>query len=205
MGFSMKSKKKWIVAFGAMLFLVTALFAPSLLAASSAKNAAKLLFVIRSHNAKLVYVSGKQYHLLIQQKDIKSILAFSDRPKRLSFRLTPQLFRQVIHLPGPDSFQVDPANAAISFPGSVVPDRAYTLQGVKISGQVVQFNLTLLGDEKCGATCVASGEVYLFIDTLTCSMVEQGITKYFTGSTGESAAAGAGTSIAVAILAAICG
>ena len=61
------------------------------------ENAAeKLLYVIEAKHSKFKFFSGKQYKLTMLFRDIKTILAFSDRPYRNSHELDPKTFHKLI-------------------------------------------------------------------------------------------------------------
>jgi hypothetical protein len=139
---------------------------------ANTKAPVKLLFVISLKNARLMYVRERKYQLKFLTTDNKEpILAFSDRPQRVAFRLNRKEFNRLVQR-GKDSFKKVPPNAAVVFSSGNPRAKAYEINKYEIDGTAVTLSLTALIERKkgqamrkpCGKECEGSGDVSLFID-----------------------------------------
>ena len=70
---------------------------------AKAKAPVKLLFVYVAKSATLKHIKGKEYQLSFPVTANNKVLAFSDRPNRVAFTLTPEQWAKIIRA-GPNSF-----------------------------------------------------------------------------------------------------
>lgn len=129
----------------------------------------KFTFVIESEHGQLVHLAaGNKYQLIIPSSDVKSILAISSRPYKVSTKISLEQFNKIIHT-GPDSFDKNPPNIAITFKGKL----SCAFEAIKISqkGSDTIYDLMLLDGQKAPGNM--SGPVYLLVDDM--------ISKYLNG------------------------
>lgn len=117
------------------------------------------LFVITSPTSELKQLDKYNYQLIIPTKEIKSILAFSDRPERIVKHLSPSEYVKIVDS-GQNSFIKNPPNVAVNIAdhGSVVFE---VLQAIRTDNQIT-YHLRLLDNQQSPNSM--SGSVSLFID-----------------------------------------
>jgi hypothetical protein len=158
----MKGLVKVCVSLCLVLFLAAS-FANS--AVEVAKKApVDLLFAVVARDGSLVHTDGKQYQLTIPVKSIESVLAFSDRPNRLTFRLGLADYQKIVYS-GSDSFRESPPNIALVWSNEEEPDSTYTLEEHRRVGENMVYTLNRLGSA-APSMHGRSGPVALFIDAL---------------------------------------
>jgi hypothetical protein len=139
------------------------------------------VFVIRLDGASLSQSSNGNYQLIVSAKQVKSILAFTDRPLHKVRSISLLDFLQSTHT-GANSFQADPPNVVISFDGSV--SASFTVIGLKFLDHSIQYTLKKLGGQIIPRTY--RGGFVLFVDSsdLTYNQ-QQGGLKVKSSSTDE--------------------
>lgn len=121
-----------------------------------------LLFVIKAKHAKLQRVKGNDFRLTIQKSSIiNGILAFSDRPNRVTFRMSLGEYLRLNHK-GADSFLMDPPNVSLSW-ADKSPAMPYTMSGGTTSKSYVHWHLRAL--DKGSEASVRSGQLTVLIDS----------------------------------------
>lgn len=75
---------------------------------------ADMLFSIQASSSQLMYHGGQRFELVIPLNQIHSILAFSDRPKRIAFKLVWNDFLKLIET-GDQNVNKVPPNLVVSF------------------------------------------------------------------------------------------
>ena len=114
--------------------------------APTAKNV-QLLFAIKAADAELKQIKGNQFQLTVQRSSIvDGILAFSDRPNRISFRMSLDNYLKLNHK-GPNSFAKNPPNVSLSWSDNT-PAMPYVMTGGSLIGNNVSWNLQALSDPK---------------------------------------------------------
>ena len=126
----------------------------------------ELLFAIEAKHGSLVHLKGDQYELAIPSKEIKSVLAFTDRPNRQAFRMKPEQYARLVHT-GPDNFDVDPPNLVLSWGDHKDPAHAYELVSHHKSKGYLVYSLKKLHEQKItnrGGPAHQKGAVAIFVD-----------------------------------------
>jgi hypothetical protein len=152
--------QRLMAALTGFVFLVLAAVPVS--ATVHAKPQEQLLYVIQVKDASIQPLGGKQFKLTIPLSGIHSVLAFSDRPFRHSFRLQPQQFANMVHQAGSDNFDKVKPNLAIAMGDASQPTTAFAVNGYQKTANTITYQLTQLGSEKSFAA--AGGQMALFID-----------------------------------------
>ncbi len=122
-------------------------------------SAASFLFVIQSAHSRLTKVNEKNYTLVLPLKDIKSVLAFSNRPERIVRQLTPAAYSKIIHS-GSQSFDKIPPNVALT--SDAYPPTAFEVSAVSKDNKNITYHLLLLDGQNSLKN--QSGAVRLFFD-----------------------------------------
>lgn len=133
--------------------------------AASKKNIA-FMFVVDAAQGKLTHMNGKQFQLSIPVKDIKSVLAFSDRPHRKNFRLSQMDYAKLVYS-GKNSFRDNPPNIALVWADRKTQPEVYVLAGYKQVKDRIIYSLIWQTPPSPIATIKNhQGRVALFIDPL---------------------------------------
>lgn len=135
-------------------------------ASSNNPETVDLLFTIESKHGSLVHLKGDQYELALPLKEIKSVLAFSDRPDRIAFKMNPAKFAKLIHS-GKNNFDMDPPNLVVSWGDHKYPAAAYQITGHRQMDGYLLYSLTKLNQKKIatrGGPVHQQGKVAVFID-----------------------------------------
>ncbi len=120
------------------------------------KKEIKLMYVIRVKQAELVHVKGSEYRLLFNPSRIMdNVLAFSDRPNRVTFKLT---YEQYLKLTGRgvNSFVKDPPNVVLAWTGSPMP-QTFTMTRQTSSSSLHESGLILIKKKWCSASSKGGG------------------------------------------------
>jgi hypothetical protein len=149
-----------LFSWGAMTLANTHTVAP----VTNEASAEKFLYMVEANHSEFKFISGKTYQLTIPLKDIKNIVAFSDRPNRSSYTLSPDVFHQWIHS-GSQSFDKIHPNLAISFCSSTLVGDAFTIAAYQLGTQKITYTLTRLNKNNTLPTHQI-GPVSLFIDDM---------------------------------------
>lgn len=126
---------------------------------TSQQTALKLLFVIKAPQGRLIPLDGKNYQLTIPAKDIKTVLAFSDRPTRVVKHLTPEDYVKMVNS-GENTFKQDPPNAAVTIGEN--PAAVFEILEAKKDGNTIAYNLQLLNNQE--NLQAEKGSVSLYVD-----------------------------------------
>jgi hypothetical protein len=126
-----------------------------------------MLFAIEIKSAKLVYVKKGEYRLSFRPTDVvDGVLAFSDRPNRVAFRVSyAKHVKQVTT--GRDSFIQDKPNLVLSWAGTKQPPVAFKVTEASHGNDLSLLTLQVLNTGKNAQTPIATGtfkDVQLFID-----------------------------------------
>lgn len=129
--------------------------------AKTEKEPTHYSFVIKSPQSKLLHVKGKTYQLVVPMSDVKSVLAFSDRPARIVKKLSVKEYVTMVNS-GSDSFKKDNPNVALTV--SSYPTEVFVLTGVvkSKSKNEVAYQLTLLDNQKNPSK--QAGQMVMFVD-----------------------------------------
>lgn len=84
------------------------------LADSQKGKPVSLLFTLQLNPVSFKHLQGDHYQLKIPVTSVKKILAFTDRPQRKSFLLTPQAYTKITGKPGKRSFKKYPPNITVT-------------------------------------------------------------------------------------------
>ena len=125
----------------------------------------KLLFTIETKHGVLRHLKDAKYELAVPLSDIKSVLAFSDRPNRLALRVAPQKFHDLVYS-GDNNFAVNPPNVVLAWGDQSQPAEAYTITGYRKGHGMMTYMLTKLGKNALVSSS-NKGSVSIFIDDET--------------------------------------
>ena len=134
---------------------------------SSKKSPIELLFTIEAKHGSLVHIKDDRYKLEIPRNDIKSVLAFSERPNRIAYKMDTAKYIKMVHT-GENNFDVNPPNLVLSWGDSKQGAEAYEVIGYHHSKRYLTYSLKHLSQEKIanrGEPIHQKGEVSIFIDT----------------------------------------
>jgi hypothetical protein len=125
---------------------------------------ADMLYSIQADASQLIHHGGQRFELVVSLKHIKSILAFSDRPKRMAFKLTVKDYLQLAHS-GEHSFSKIPPNVVISFGTSKREAVAFSVRKIEVVDGYMYFELqSLVGLKKLLPFKNYHGRVSVYID-----------------------------------------
>lgn len=110
------------------------------------KTPINMLFVIEAKHGALVHTAGKQYKLIIPVADIKSVLAFSEHPNRISFSMTPGEFHKMV-FNGTNDFGTNPPNIVLSWADQNHSAEAYTVLAHEKSHGFLTYTLNKLNGQ----------------------------------------------------------
>ena len=83
------------------------------LKAQSPRASVKLLFVVSAKKGTISRINNTGNHILtIAREDLLRTIAFTDRPQRLAYDISPAMLLSIWHS-GKDSFAIDPPNAVL--------------------------------------------------------------------------------------------
>ncbi len=135
-------------------------------ASAVSKKSMAFMFVIDAAQGKLSHIKGKQFQLSIPVKDIKSVLAFSDRPHRQNFRLSQTDYAKLVYS-GKNSFRDNPPNIALVWAAKKTRPEVYMLAGYRQVKNNIIYSLIWQAPSSPVATIKnKQGKVALFIDPL---------------------------------------
>lgn len=117
------------------------------------------LFVIKLEKALLLKKSDSSYQLLVGSNQVRSILAFSDRPQRKALFISPVDFVRLTHM-GKNSFLVDHPNIALTFGGSITA--SFVVNGFKILDHQIAYELQPLSRQELPSRF--DGKMVVFVD-----------------------------------------
>lgn len=113
----------------------------------SAKNVeAGLLFSVQAKHATLTQIKVSYFKLKVMIKGM-TVLAFSDRPKRLAFKMKFSDYHKMVHS-GKDSFDETEPNMVLSFGLSGRPALPFEIKSYVKEKDAVTYFLRLLTKEK---------------------------------------------------------
>ena len=148
-----------VLCFGVTQAAPAAKLQAALSAAKKNKRDGQLLFVATLTGSSLKYLKGREYQLRVKQKQMKSLLAFSDRPARISFEIKPARFFQLAHQVR-GVFHNDPPNLVLVFKGG--SNATFEIGHYKIEKGAAILNLKHIGKKKVPNTY--TGKMILFVD-----------------------------------------
>tara|TARA_R110002020_G_scaffold203959_4_gene407777 strand:- start:598 stop:1212 length:615 start_codon:yes stop_codon:yes gene_type:complete len=83
------------------------------LKAQPSRTKVKLLFVVSAKKGTISRINSTGNHILtIAKEDLLRTIAFTDRPQRLAYDMSPAMLLSIWHS-GKDSFAIDPPNAVL--------------------------------------------------------------------------------------------
>jgi hypothetical protein len=155
----MRSK---VIISSLLIFMI--LFGSTTSAAMPKQAKVSLLFVIEAAHGSLKHTSGKKYQLSIPVRDVKNILAFSDRPHRMAFKMTPQEYQKQTYT-GAESFAKKPPNLVLTWGHQLDEAAAYELLSYKQKNGRLVYELLYIGPKDNQVDVPQTGKLALFIDS----------------------------------------
>jgi hypothetical protein len=121
--------------------------------------------VISTQRAQLKAYSNKKMLLTIKTKNIQSVLAFSDRPNRIAYRMKPSIYAKQVHS-GTYSFTQDPPNLVLSiWNAGNIYDIPFKVTSYHIMGGKITYELNSLMPSEKITFSKLSGPAALYIDS----------------------------------------
>jgi hypothetical protein len=158
-----------VAAAGCLLFsavVATAASKPAGSPAASPRSAPSLLFAMKAKKATIQPIQGNKYQLTIPLKALEPVLAFSDRPYRLAFRMKAEEFLDLVHS-GDDSFDKNWPNIVLNWEAKGRSAAVYTMLAYKRNKDDLVYTLRLVSSQKeegIHEEGKYSGRLGLFID-----------------------------------------
>lgn len=149
--------------------LIFFLFSTALSIGAPAKKKIALLFVIEAAHGSLTHVKGKIYQLTIPTHDVRTVLAFSDRPNRLAFTMKQSEYHKMNYT-GKNSFTKNPPNVVLTWGHQLDEAAAYTLVESHIDHHAFVYRLRYIGPSDNEVEAPQTGHLALFIDTVNISL-----------------------------------
>lgn len=147
-----------------MILVVFLLFTTAQASAASKKPAMQLLFVIEAKHAVLKHELGKEFTLTIRRADvIDSVLAFSDRPYRKTFRINLANYEELVHA-GKGSFMKVNPNVVLSWVSHMQPAQAFLIKEHTMTKSTVTFRLIGLGDVPAVGKTIHIDRLSVYVD-----------------------------------------
>lgn len=157
---------KWIFLLVGLVFFAS--FAEASVAVKK-NSPMQFMFVIDSAKGQLKRIDAKTYQLTLPVRSIHSVLAFSDRPNRVHFRLSPDEYGKLVYV-GRNSFTDDPPNIVLVWGGQHSRSIVYHLLSHQRSGGNIIYTLAQQPQIQSSRNVYAgskSGRVVLFVDPVT--------------------------------------
>lgn len=152
--------KKLVTTVALIMSLAT--YAPTVSAQSD--QLVHFIFAMEAKHGHLIQVRGNQYRLTIPRQDVHSILAFSERPKRIAVNLVPEDFWSSVSK-GPNPFDKNPPNIVITWQSKHVA-QAYEMSHYRVGKKTITMDLKLLGRQN-RITEAVTGPISIYIDDET--------------------------------------
>jgi hypothetical protein len=163
-------KKTTLLIASSLLLLAATASAMGVSRKAKAVKRVDFLYVYQTPHAVLKHLTGLKYQLYFPNSNSKhQVLAFSDRPSRIAYRMNGAKWAKMIHLHAP----ADSPNIAITWANQGLLPQAYEVLSAKRDPRKVTYLLKRIGHRNDGYndgkinTVVQRGQASVFVDGFT--------------------------------------